>query len=106
MNPSTLPAELLDSVVAYFHPRRIILFGSQARGDANPDSDIELVVILDDAAPPEKTTLKAGYESRRGYHRSADVIPVRESTYARKAKVAGTLAYEVAQDGVVVYERG
>jgi predicted nucleotidyltransferase len=39
----------------------VILFGPAARGDAGPDSDIDLFVILDDNAPPEKLTLAAGY---------------------------------------------
>ena len=68
---------MLDAVVEYFQPLRVILFGS-ARGDAGPDSDIDLMVILGDDAPPEKLTLAAGYQSRRSYHRAADVIPCRE----------------------------
>ena len=42
-----VPPELLDPVVAYFQPRRLILFGSRARGDDGPDSDIELRVVVD-----------------------------------------------------------
>jgi hypothetical protein len=61
-------------------------------------------VILDDDAPPAMRTLKAGYESRRGYHRAADVIPVRETVYRDRAKIAGTLAFEASRDGVTVYE--
>ena len=45
MTHPTAPSELLDSVVAYIQPRRIILFGPQARGDAGPDSDIDLRTI-------------------------------------------------------------
>lgn len=105
MTASLVPPELLDLVVAYFDPRRVILFGSRARGGAGPDSDIDLLVILDDDAPPAMRTLKAGYESRRGYHRAADVIPVREAVYRKRAAIAGTLAYEAARDGVMVYER-
>jgi uncharacterized protein len=29
-----------------FHPQRIILFGSHARGGAGPDSDVDLLVIM------------------------------------------------------------
>jgi hypothetical protein len=32
MTTEPVPAELLDRVVAYFDPRRVILFGSRARG--------------------------------------------------------------------------
>jgi len=38
-----LPPKLLETVVAHFHPRRVILFGSVARGEEGPDSDIDLV---------------------------------------------------------------
>ena len=101
-----VPPELLDGVVAYFCPRRVVLFGSRARGDAGADSDIDLLVILDDDAPAEKLTLRAGWESRRGYDRAVDVVPVRDSVYRRRARIAGTLAYEAEIDGIAVYERG
>lgn len=105
MTAPVVPPELLDSVVAYFRPRRVILFGSHARGDAGPDSDIDLMVELDDDAPPEKLTLQAGYESRRGYDRAVDVIPCRASVLASRARAIGSFAHIVLRDGVVVYER-
>ena len=67
MTTPLIPRELLDPVVAYFKPRRVIVFGSAARGEAGPDSDIDLLVVVDDDTPPEKVTLKAGFESRRTY---------------------------------------
>ncbi len=48
MTAPLVPADLLDRVVAYFHPCRVILFGSRARGEAGPDSDFDLLVIVDD----------------------------------------------------------
>jgi hypothetical protein len=100
-----VPAALLDPVVAYFNPRRVIVFGSVARGEAGPDSDIDLLVILDDDTPAEKVTLKAGYESRKSYHQPADVIPVREAVSRRNSLIAGTLSRAAILDGVVVYDR-
>ena len=105
MSAQLIPAELLDPVVAYFRPRRIILFGSFARGDAGPDSDIDLLVIVDDDTPPEKVTVRAGREARRPYRQPADVIPVRESIYRRFSRIVGTLPYAASTEGVVVYER-
>ncbi|MSP00568.1 MAG: nucleotidyltransferase domain-containing protein [Acetobacteraceae bacterium] len=100
-----VPPELLNRVVAYFHPRRVILFGSRARDQAGPESDIDLLVILDDDAPADRLTLRAGWESRQGFDKAADVIPVRDAVYRRRAKIAGTLAYEAAIEGIAVYER-
>jgi predicted nucleotidyltransferase len=99
------PAELLEAVVAYFRPRRVILFGSRARGDYRSDSDVDLLVVTDDDTPAEKLTLQAGYESRRSYRRPADVVPCRESTFRRRALIPGTLCYVAAREGIVIYER-
>lgn len=105
MSAQHVPAELLEPVIAYFRPRRVVLFGSAARGEAGPDSDIDLLVILDDDAPREKLTLAAGYAARQSYRHAADVIPCRESVFRRKSMIAGSLAYQAASEGVVVYER-
>jgi predicted nucleotidyltransferase len=105
MAAASIPDELLRPVVEYFNPRRVILFGSAARGEAGTDSDLDLLVIVDDDTPSEKLTLAAGYEARRGFRRAVDVIPCRERTFRAKAKVAGTLAFDAARDGIVVYER-
>jgi predicted nucleotidyltransferase len=100
-----VPPELLNRVVDYFLPRRVVLFGSRARGESGPDSDIDLLVILDDDAPADRLTLRSGWESRRGYDYPVDVIPVREAVYRRRGKIAGTLAYEAEIDGIAVYDR-
>lgn len=105
MNRSLVPRELLDPVVAYFAPQRVILFGSAARGEAGPDSDIDLLVVVDDATPDEKATLAAGYEARRTYRRAADVIPIRRSIFERKRRIVGSLAATADAEGIVVYER-
>ncbi|MEA2740503.1 MAG: uncharacterized protein QOH05_3810 [Acetobacteraceae bacterium] len=105
MTSPLVPPELLDPVVAYFNPRRVIVFGSVARGEAGPDSEIDLLVVVDGDAPPEKVTLRAGYESRKSYHEPADVIPVRESIFQRKSRMTGTLSCAATDGGVVVYER-
>ena len=102
-----VPEELLRSVVAYFNPRRVILFGSAARGEAGPDSDLDLLVILDDDTPPERRTLRAADEARQSYTLCpAGVIPCREATFEAKRRIAGTLPYEAAREGIIVYERG
>ncbi len=106
MASALVPPELLDSVVAFFRPQRVILVGSAARGEAGPDSDIDLLVVVDDDTPAEKVAIRAGRELRRPYRQPADVIPVRENTWRRFSRVVGTLPYAARTAGIVDYERG
>ncbi len=46
-----LLAAIRDRIVDHLHPEKIILFGSRANGTATPDSDIDLLVVLDDEHP-------------------------------------------------------
>jgi hypothetical protein len=103
MTRRLVPSELLDSVVSYFKPQWVILFGSAARDEAGPDSDIDLLVIVDDDTPPEKLSLRAGYEARRPYRHPADVFPMRAETFERNRNIVGTLAGEADNEGIVVY---
>ena len=43
--------EIVERLVAAYQPQRIYLFGSKARGDAGPDSDYDLMVIVNGDAP-------------------------------------------------------
>jgi predicted nucleotidyltransferase len=101
-----VPCELLDSVVAYFQPRQVILFGSAARGEAGADSDLDLLVVLDDDAPAEKVSYQAGMAARASYNDPVDIVPCRADTFRRLSRIVGTLPYAARTEGVVVYERG
>jgi len=46
---------LADKIAREFHPEKIILFGSHARGDAGPDSDVDLMVIIASDEHPSRT---------------------------------------------------
>jgi predicted nucleotidyltransferase len=45
---------LADTIVARFRPDRIVLFGSQARGEPGEESDVDLLVVLEGAGPRYK----------------------------------------------------
>lgn len=38
--------EMVRRIAAQFHPDKIILFGSPARGQAGPDSDVDLLIVM------------------------------------------------------------
>jgi predicted nucleotidyltransferase len=47
--------EAVQRIVRSVRPRRIILFGSAARGDMGPDSDIDLLVVVRDGVHRRRT---------------------------------------------------
>jgi len=100
-----VPEPLLKQVVAVFGPRRVILFGSRARGEARSNSDFDLVVVLDDDVPDERLSSKRRYDAHRGFPTPVDIIPCREGVLAARGRAIGSFAHTVLTEGVVVYER-
>jgi predicted nucleotidyltransferase len=105
MTVDKVPESLLHSIVAEFAPQRVILFGSAARDEAHPESDLDLLVVLDDDVPLEKLGAKAVYAARGGFRRSVDIIPCRASVLEKRARAIGSFAHIVLRDGVTIYER-
>jgi predicted nucleotidyltransferase len=100
-----VPVELLKSIVAHFRPQRVIVFGSVARGESGPDSDLDLLVVLDDDTPAELRSARSVYEARKNYHRAVDIMPCRASVLAARARARGSFADSVLREGITVYER-
>lgn len=50
--------DLVRQVVAAVRPLKVILFGSRARGDAKPDSDYDLMVVVRNGTHRLHTALK------------------------------------------------
>lgn len=100
-----MPEALLDAVVTHFDPLEVILFGSRARGETSADSDIDLLVVLDDDAPAAKLGWRSAFEARKDFHRAVDIVPCRRRWFEDKRAVIGSLANMAAEDGIVVYER-
>ncbi len=55
-NIATAVAELAAGLRARFGPRirQLVVFGSYARGEATPDSDVDVCVVIDDLTEREK----------------------------------------------------
>lgn len=96
---------IVDDVVSEVHPARIILFGSVARGEAGPDSDLDLLVVLDDLDPAARARLMGSLRFAISAPAAIDVLVTDVDEYERRKDVNGSLLYWPAHEGVVVYER-
>ena len=93
---------IVKRIVKKFHPERVILFGSHARGDAGSDSDVDLLVIMDF----EGTVRDKELEIRQALHDilvPLDVIVTRPVDFAWRKEVVGTIEWSAAREGKVLY---
>jgi predicted nucleotidyltransferase len=67
-------AEIVARLVSALHPERVYLFGSQAKGDAGPESDYGLLVVVPDDALPERRNGVPAYRAPKGTRTAADVL--------------------------------
>ncbi|MBI3089066.1 MAG: nucleotidyltransferase domain-containing protein [Candidatus Tectomicrobia bacterium] len=96
-------AEIVRRLVAAYQPERIYLFGSVARGEAGPDSDYDLLLVVPDDAPPERRGSKPAYETLWGSGAAADVIVWEKSPFERRARVVCSLPATVLREGRLLY---
>jgi type III restriction enzyme len=86
--------------------RRIILFGSRARGEARPDSDFDLLVVVRDTPRTEVRAFRQGlYEVLRGQGVVAEPWVMSDEEFEETKTIIGGLAYPAWKEGVVLYER-
>jgi predicted nucleotidyltransferase len=98
-------AGLLRLIVEAWHPDAVWLFGSRARGTAEPDSDWDLLVVVPDSRADVATDPLAGWDLARRARVRADVIACVASDFKAFADVPNTLAYEAFHHGVLLRER-
>ena len=96
--------DMTGQIVRRFKPVRIILFGSQAREDADQYSDVDLLVVLPEATDRRQVTV----EIRRalaGFPMAKDIIVTTPDEITRRGNLVGTVLRSALQEGKVIYER-
>ncbi|RYE91931.1 MAG: nucleotidyltransferase domain-containing protein [Myxococcales bacterium] len=96
---------LLERIEARFHPEQVWLFGSRARGEASPDSDWDLLVVVPDSLLDVDLDPVVAWRLQRGSGVRADVIPCRASEFRSDRDTVNTIAYSATHDGFRLDER-
>ena len=96
---------LLARIKETYEPLQIWLFGSRARGNARPDSDWDLFVVVRDDAPDEVFQPRTAWSVLHDAGVCADIVPWPISEFKEDWGVVNSLPHEIARDGVLIYER-
>jgi len=95
---------MVDRIVQRFHPVRVVLFGSHARGTATAESDVDLLVVLPQIADKRRTTV----DIRRALGDlpvSKDIVVTTPDEIARRGDLIGSVLRPALREGKVVYEQ-
>lgn len=92
----------IQSIVSAYQPERVILFGSQARGDAGPGSDVDLLVVFTGEVDRRERRAEI-LRLLRGMPFAKDVLVATTANLARP--LIGSALEAAIRDGVTVYER-
>lgn len=104
MTPDEAIQEATRRIAEGFDPTRIILFGSRARGTADPGSDVDLIVVCD--AVENRVELEGRmHGSLRGLPIAVDIIVFTPDEFEHERKLIGSIARPAAREGKVLYER-
>jgi predicted nucleotidyltransferase len=96
---------LLERIIQRWQPHQVWLFGSRARGDAQPSSDWDLLVVVPDTVADSEFDPLVGWRLQKDSGVRADVFPCRASDFSEDTQTPNTLAYDAAADGLLLYER-
>jgi len=100
-----LISDMVEQIVRTCNPIRVMLFGSVAKGEMRPDSDIDLLVIQNTDVP-------------RAYRAAAlkpfflesvvpvDVVVMTEAEFAEESVRPYSFAHSAATSAIVLYEKG
>ena len=96
--------EIVKRIVNNFDPKKIILFGSQARGTMDKHSDVDILVVMEDGIDTEKTALEI-MRVKNGVMIGTDIIVTTPTEIEQRGNVCGFVLYYALKEGVVLYER-
>lgn len=101
-----LPLEQLDElvrrIVEAIHPLRIILFGSAARGDMGPESDVDVLVVMPDGTH-RRHTAEFLHTRLFGIPYGIDIMVATPADLDKHRHNIGLIYYTILDEGKELY---
>lgn len=94
--------DLISRIVATAHPERIIVFGSHARQQATPNSDVDVLVVVPEGTHRRKAA-QAIYRGLLGFGLPVDIVTATPSDLDKYRNTSGLIYGEALREGHEVY---
>ena len=97
--------DMVETIVRGWDPLQVVLFGSRARGDDHKDSDVDLLVVLDDC--DDCSGARDGIrDALRPLLVPTDIVVTTPALLVKRACLVGAVERKAVLDGRIVYVRG
>ena len=95
---------MVKRIVSGFNPDKIILFGSYARGEAQSDSDIDLIVVIPNCKDRKAVTINI-LKSLSDLPVSKDILVTSPQELLTRGNLVSTVLYPALQEGTILYAK-
>jgi len=96
---------MVRRIVEKFDPERIVLFGSYARGEAGPDSDVDLLVVMPVSGSCWEKSIEIGAVVN-DVPIPKDILVATPYEAERFRDVIGTIIRPAFREGRILYSNG
>jgi uncharacterized protein len=93
----------VQRLVEAFRPERIYVFGSQARGTAGPNSDIDILIVVAETNEPMYRLDQQGYGVLQPYRLPIELVFITRSDFERRLPAVASLPATVVREGRLLY---
>jgi len=96
-------AEVVHRLVEVYRPEKVYLFGSVGRGDANADSDYDILLVVRDDSPGFLRDGRRGYQAIADFPVSVDLVVYTASSFYDRLPLKASLPATVVREGMLLH---
>jgi predicted nucleotidyltransferase len=98
-----LLAEIVGRLVLAYDPLFVYLFGSRARGDAGPDSDYDIMLVVPNDAPEPQRLSTLAYQVLWGLKEAGDILVWTQARFDKSSHLRSSLSGTVLREGRLLH---
>ncbi len=96
-------ADIVRRLRSAYNPRLMYLFGSRASGEAGPQSDYDILIVIDESDQPMHRRSRMAYEALAGVEAAVDVLVWTAGEFEEGVGVTTSLPASVVRDGRILH---
>lgn len=97
--------EVKNKLIKVYSPLSIYIFGSYAWGDPTPDSDLDLLIVVNKLKKNRAKLLSEGHLALFGSNISKDILLYSKEEFEKSSNDKTSLSYKIKNEGKEIYAK-